>query len=56
MWFPQFRLQQRAKGINRYTNAEFANIHGIYALANGNRRVVVPLYGGKFPKSRQLDH
>ncbi|GFS77124.1 hypothetical protein TNCV_3757491 [Trichonephila clavipes] len=31
--------------INRYTNAELADIHLIYHLDNGNGRVDVQLYG-----------
>ncbi|GFS86307.1 hypothetical protein TNCV_1680741 [Trichonephila clavipes] len=43
--------------MHRYTNAEFADIHFIYDLANGNGRVSVRLYiyGEIYPTRRQLN-
>ncbi|GFX88500.1 DDE_3 domain-containing protein [Trichonephila clavipes] len=40
---------QRVMNMNRYTKAEFADIHFIYGLANINGRVAVRLYGERYP-------
>ncbi|GFS76946.1 hypothetical protein TNCV_3756211 [Trichonephila clavipes] len=37
-------------------NAELADIHFIYGLANGNGRVAVQLYGERYPTRRQSNH
>ncbi|GFW30182.1 hypothetical protein TNCV_1054931 [Trichonephila clavipes] len=37
VWFPHFRHYQHAMNMNRYTNAELADIHFINGLTNGNR-------------------
>lgn len=42
--------------MNRYTNAELADIHFIYGLANGNGRAAVRLYGERYPTRRQPNH
>ncbi|GFV63148.1 hypothetical protein TNCV_3025771 [Trichonephila clavipes] len=42
--------------MNRYTNAELADIQLIYDLANGNGRVAVRLYGESYPTRRQSNH
>ncbi|GFX16887.1 hypothetical protein TNCV_2518651 [Trichonephila clavipes] len=55
MWFPHFRFQHVMK-INRYTNAELADIHFIYGLANGNGRVVVRSYGERYSTRWQPNH
>ncbi|GFW39682.1 hypothetical protein TNCV_3188531 [Trichonephila clavipes] len=39
--------------LNRYTNTELADIHFIYGLANLNGRVVIWLYGERYPARRQ---
>ncbi|GFU80059.1 hypothetical protein TNCV_579391 [Trichonephila clavipes] len=56
MRFSHFRHGQRAKNINRYTNAEMAGIHFIYDLANGNERVAIRLYGKIYPTRWQPNH
>ncbi|GFX58564.1 adhesion G protein-coupled receptor B2 [Trichonephila clavipes] len=45
MWFPYFWHIQRGIDRNRYTKTEYADIHFIYVLANGNGRVAVWFYG-----------
>lgn len=42
--------------MDRYTNAELADIHFIYGLANGNSRAAARLYAGKYPTRRQPYH
>ncbi|GFW69938.1 hypothetical protein TNCV_1403911 [Trichonephila clavipes] len=52
----QLRHGQRVMNMNCYMNAELADIHFIYGLANRNGRVAVQLYGGKYPTRRQPNH
>ncbi|GFX27347.1 hypothetical protein TNCV_3341591 [Trichonephila clavipes] len=56
MWFPHFKHGQHAMDTNRFTNAEFADIHFIYRLANRNRRIDDRLYGERYPMRRQRNH
>lgn len=42
--------------MNRYTNAELADIHFIYGLANGNGRAAARLYRERYPTRRQPNH
>ncbi|GFX12926.1 uncharacterized protein TNCV_3659221 [Trichonephila clavipes] len=42
--------------LNRFTNAELADIHFIYGLANGNRLVAVRLYGERHLTRWQPNH
>ncbi|GFU77343.1 hypothetical protein TNCV_4358951 [Trichonephila clavipes] len=56
MWFPHFRHAQNVMNMNRYMNAELADIHFIYGLANGKGRVVVRLYGERYSKRWQPNH
>ncbi|GFU31323.1 hypothetical protein TNCV_8721 [Trichonephila clavipes] len=56
MWFPYFRHEQRAMNMNRYTNAELADIHFIYDLAKRNGRVAVRLYGERYPTRWPPNH
>ncbi|GFY35770.1 hypothetical protein TNCV_4841471 [Trichonephila clavipes] len=56
VWFPHFRYGQRAMSSNHYTNAEFADIHFIYGLINGNERVSVRLFGKRYSTRRQPNH
>ena len=56
VWFPHCRHGQRAINMNRYTNAELADIHFIYGLADGNGRAAVRLYGERYPTRRQPNH
>ncbi|GFX44504.1 hypothetical protein TNCV_4713301 [Trichonephila clavipes] len=56
MCFPHFRHEQRAMNMNRYMNAELADIHSIYNLANGNGCAAVRLYGERYPMKRQPNY
>ncbi|GFW02341.1 hypothetical protein TNCV_1732561 [Trichonephila clavipes] len=51
-----FQTWTACDNLNRYMNAELADIHFIYGLANENGHVVVRLYGGKYPTRWQLKH
>lgn len=42
--------------MSRYTNTEFADIHFIYGLSNGNGCAIVRLYWQRCPTSRQSTH
>ncbi|GFW95002.1 hypothetical protein TNCV_1465001 [Trichonephila clavipes] len=50
------RHEQRAMNINRYTNAELADIHFNYVLYDGNRRVAIRLHGERYLTRRQPNH
>ncbi|GFY10936.1 hypothetical protein TNCV_1124581 [Trichonephila clavipes] len=56
MQFPHLRHGQRVINMNRYMNAELADIHFIYGLANENGRVSVQLCGERYPIRRQSNH
>ncbi|GFY11081.1 hypothetical protein TNCV_4470671 [Trichonephila clavipes] len=52
MWFAHFRHGQRVRNMNRYMNAELADIYFVY----GYRRVAVQLYGERYPSRWQPNH
>ncbi|GFU91282.1 hypothetical protein TNCV_4366271 [Trichonephila clavipes] len=56
MWFPHFRNGQRAMNMNRYTNAELADIHFLYHVGSGNGCVDVRLYGVIYLTRGQPNH
>ncbi|GFU94717.1 hypothetical protein TNCV_3386061 [Trichonephila clavipes] len=49
MWFPYSRHGQRVMNMDRYTNAELADIHFNYEPANRNGRVAICLHWERFP-------
>ncbi|GFU51141.1 hypothetical protein TNCV_966331 [Trichonephila clavipes] len=51
-----YQTWKHVMNMNRYTNAEFGDIHFIYYLPNGNGRVAVRLYVERYVTSRQSNH